>query len=283
MFAGLGRAVIAVAALATGAAAEAVVTPWHVDAPWFGGFSGIDLSDDGRDFIALSDRGYLVAGAFTRTADGAIAAITVLDHAPLTDTDGAVLQGPMGDSEGIARSPDGTLFISFEHQPRVTRQMGLHGLPEILPRHADFGALPRNRALEALAVDSGGGLYTLPEGGGPVYYLGPGSRDWQIIFHLPTDGQGWAAVGADFGPDGRLYILERAFRGIGFQSRIRSMTRDGTDIRGEFTSAMGRFGNLEGISVWQGKDNLVATLIADDNFGRLLPSQIVEIQPLTGE
>ncbi|WP_299349376.1 hypothetical protein [uncultured Shimia sp.] len=32
---------------------------------------------------------------------------------------------------------------------------------------------------------------------------------------------GFDPVGADFGPDGRLFILERGFNGVGFRSRVR--------------------------------------------------------------
>ena len=46
------------------------------DDPNFGGFSGIELSDDGRRFYALSDRGHLATGTISRT-DGRISDVTL--------------------------------------------------------------------------------------------------------------------------------------------------------------------------------------------------------------
>lgn len=42
---------------------------------------------------------------------------------------------------------------------------------------------------------------------------------WTIPFHIRKDSY-WMVTGADFGPDGRLYILERDFWGfVGFKTR----------------------------------------------------------------
>ncbi|ARO15790.1 hypothetical protein BVG79_02450 [Ketogulonicigenium robustum] len=282
MHSGFGSALIALS-LATTAQADPISTPWQHDAPWFGGWSGIDVSDEvtaeGRPFTAVSDRGHLVTG--TLRFDAAGQRITITDNAPLRDTDGGLLSGPRSDSEDLAIAADGTIYISFEGEPRVQGQRGLHGQPFALPNHSDFATLPSNRALEALAIDTNGALFALPEGGNsdgfPVYRLPAGADAWQIAFTLPRDGRLWMVTSADFGQDGRLYVLERALMGIGFRSRIRSMASDGTDLRVEVTTALGQFGNLEGLSIWQDGPHRMATMVADDNFSQLFPSQIVTL------
>jgi hypothetical protein len=65
-------------------------------------------------------------------------------------------------------------------------------------------------------------------------------------------------VGADFGPDGLFYLLERRFLGIfGLQSRVRRFAIDGDTIGAEETLLETRpwtHDNLEGISVWRDAD-----------------------------
>ncbi len=64
-------------------------------------------------------------------------------------------------------------------------------------------------------------------------------------------------VGADFGPDGRFYLLERHLSGIfGFQSRVRSFRIDGNRISDErvvLRTATGTHDNLEGIARLAGR------------------------------
>ncbi len=94
-------------------------------------------------------------------------------------------------------------------------------------------------------------------------------------------------AGADFGPDGRLYVLERDFSWMGgFASRIRRFTLgpDGFDA-GEtlLETGMGSTDNFEGISVWRDADGGTRiTLIADDNFFALQSTAIAEYR-LIGE
>jgi hypothetical protein len=92
---------------------------------------------------------------------------------------------------------------------------------------------------------------------------------------------GFLPVGADFGPDGRLYVLERQFRGLGgFASRIRRIVPQGPGIAAEevlIETAPGASGNLEGLSVWRDAGGtLRLTTVADDNFLFVLGTEVVE-------
>jgi hypothetical protein len=250
----------------------------------FGGFSAIELDPDGLGFTALSDRIMVVRGTLRRDAAGAVAGVEAGPPEPLLDIHGAPLRGLRADSEGLAIAPDGTMWVSFEGLARVRREGRDGAPPELLPSHPDFERMGPNAALEALAVDAEGHLWTLPEtpfDGShrfPVYRFD--GTAWEIAFHLPVR-DGFDAAGADIGPDGRLYILERTFRLFGFRSRIRRVEPDGSGEEVLLTTATGAHDNLEGIDVWRDETGtwgggLRATLISDDNQRFLQRTEFVD-------
>ncbi|MFT6073988.1 MAG: hypothetical protein ACJAZ1_000902 [Yoonia sp.] len=67
---------------------------WTNDAPLFGGFSGIEVTEGGLSFIAVSDRGSFARGTITRDSD------------TVTDVRLDALQPIFG--------PEGTIFVSFD-------------------------------------------------------------------------------------------------------------------------------------------------------------------------
>ena len=252
---------------------------WTDDNARFGGMSGLEISDDGRRFIALSDRGTLWTGTVTRKA-GAITAMTPDLITVLHISDGSPVAGATGDSEGLALAPDGTVYVSFEGLARVAAYPDVTGAAVRLPRHPDFEAMQANGALEALAIGPDGALYTLPERSGratrpfPVYRFKDGA--WTTPFTVPRDGA-FLPVGADIGPDGLFYVLERDFTGLGFRSRVRRLALDGTGIETLLETRTGLHDNLEGISVWRDDTGAIRmTLIADDNFKFFQSTEVVE-------
>lgn len=87
-------------------------------------------------------------------------------------------------------------------------------------------------------------------------------------------------MGADIGPDGRFYLLEREFTGVGFRSRVRRFDMSDTALTNEITlieSHLLRHDNLEGISVWRDAAGaLRLTMISDDNFNFFQRTELVE-------
>ncbi len=255
---------------------------WQHDADWFGGFSALHLSDDGRYMLALSDRSVLVSARINRDGDD-IKGITVLDQWPLLSSSGQKLSGIAGDSEGLAVAPDGSLYISFEGIHRVAHYPTPDQNARVLPQPRDFRRLDNNGSFEGLAIDRAGHLFTLTEktrtaqGAIPVYRWN-GQR-WSIPFTLP-ERDGFRPVSADFGPDGRFYVLERKVAFIGFRSRLRRwVVGDDTPQAEEilFDSATGTHDNLEGLCIWRDTQNrLRATMISDDNFLALQRTELVE-------
>ncbi|MFC4214508.1 esterase-like activity of phytase family protein [Pseudophaeobacter arcticus] len=255
---------------------------WRASPDWFGGFSGIELSADGSQMVVLSDRAHVVRADIHRQ-DGEIADISLRSAQHLRTSKGRQLLGRIMDSEGLAQAPDGSLFISFEGLARVVHHQTEASRARVLPRPNEFRGLPLNKSLEALAIDPQGRLYTLPENAlnaaGEIPVWRWNGSQWSQPFTLPPRG-GFLPVGADFGPDGRFYLLERSFVFIGFRSRLRRWDITKQGAINEVTlleSSTGVHDNLEGLSVWRdAKGRLRATMVSDDNFKALQRTELVE-------
>ncbi len=255
---------------------------WRHSADWFGGFSAIHISENGSHMIAVSDRSRLVTARIER--DGTqIRNIRLLENWPILSSKGRVLRGRAGDSEGIAIAPDGSFYISFERVHRIAHYSAPGASARVLPRPREFQNLDSNGSFEGLAIDDQGRLYTLTEksrtqrGDIPIYRW-DGSR-WSTPFVLQPRGT-FLPVAADFGPDGRFYVLERAVAFIGFRSRLRRWEIANDIPQAEetlFETDTGAHDNLEGLSVWRDADgHLRATMVSDDNFLALQRTELVE-------
>jgi hypothetical protein len=263
-------------------------TVWQDPSRDFGGLSAIELAGDGTAFLAVTDRGTLIEGQIRRDGAGRITAIDIGRMEPLRGRGEAPLPVPRSDAEGLALTPDGTLYVSFEIAPRVLRYARPFGPAEFLPIPRDFNRMKPNGALESLALAPDGALYTLPEasfrpdGAHPVYRFRAGR--WDQPFLLPAGGD-FRPVGADFGPDGRFYLLERSFGLSGFATRLRRFDLPGDGPPGRpltggetlIETPAGTHSNLEGLSVWRdATGRLRLTMVSDNNFHRFLPTEIVE-------
>jgi hypothetical protein len=212
---------------------------------------------------------------------GMITAVTVQNRHILVENIKA--KGAKFDTEGLALAPDGTVFISYEQDQRLRRYDLAKGQETAISTPPDFAAFGKNSGLEALARQANGHLLTLPEvpvsrrAGFPLWRWD--GTDWERIAHLPAR-DGFLAVGADIGPGGRFYLLERRMTVFGFQSRIRRWDMDTglpTNERSLLTTPAGMFANLEGLSLWQdAAGGWRATMVADDNFWPIMRTQIVE-------
>ena len=256
---------------------------WRGQTDGFGGFSAVEMLEGGQRFVAIGDKAVLVTGRVQRDKAGRITGIDASPLRPLLDAkSGAALAGRRADSEGLAIDTRGAAWVSFENRPRVARLDLQTGAVSDMTSHSAFAQLARNGALEALAVDEGPVLYALPEESPgdsiPVYRWQNGQ--WDDVLSIPRRGS-FVPVGADV-LEGRLYLLERAFHGIGgFASRLRRFDIGPEALTAEvtlLTTPPAMFDNLEGVSLWRdAHGRLTATMISDDNFFWLQQTQIVEV------
>jgi hypothetical protein len=200
----------------------------------------------------------------------------------LRGEDGRPLREADWDAEGIAAGPAGGFFVSFERNDRVLRYAGDGARPDSITGGWDLTWVTLNKGLEALAIDRAGRLYTAPElprgAFHPVFRRESGG--WARVARIPAKGT-WRVVGADFGPDGRMYVLERDFWGlVGFRTRILRLTfgaagEPGIEVLLE--TQAGTHDNLEGIAAWRDAGGRIRlTLVSDDNFNMMQKTEIVD-------
>ena len=237
-----------------------------------GGLSGLELGTDGTTGMVLSDRGNLFDLTLSRV-DGKLSGAQLKKWPKRSKL--------VGDVEGVATSDGQTYFVSFEGPAKIV-SLSADGILNSLPRHPHFREMGLNRALEAVAIDEDGVIYTLPEAPAPgddafpLYMFQNGQ--WQIGPIIRRRGT-FLAVGADFGPDNLFYLLERSITPLGFRTRVRrfDLSKDNLGEQTLLTTWPSQRDNLEGLSIWMDDENQIrATMVSDDNFLAIQRSEIVE-------
>lgn len=255
---------------------------WTADEKDFGGYSAISLTPDGQNFVLLSDRAHVIEGSIFRHGERIIG-VRSREIEKLNIPKSLFREKPEPDTEGLARDVFGRLYVSLESENAVFRR-SVDGAWDRLPDFGPIDDLPKNRGLEAIAISAEGAVFAIPEASGGLrapFDIFRYSEDggWQVALRL-TRSDGFLPVGADFGPDGLLYVLERGFDGLGFFSRVRRVPVDTDAVtEGETLLRTQRWqhDNLEGLAVWQTETGaLRLTMVSDDNFSRFQKTEIVE-------
>ena len=248
------------------------------------GLSGLEVTDDGSGFVAVGDRGWWLQGRFRRNGEE-IEGVNIARLEPIIGQDGLPVAArrtiDWSDAEGLALSPDGTAWVSFERWAHVWRFDRPFSRAHWIKDHPTFSDHAENWQLEAMAVDPAGQVYVFSEKplieGFPIYRLNEDGI-WSIDGYLPEQDV-FAIVGADFDRDGTLYLLERKLVvGIWWQNRIRRVRLDGSLDEAIWTSERGEFHNLEGLSVWRDARGLRLTLVSDNNASERNPTEFVEFR-----
>ncbi|MFM2357174.1 MAG: hypothetical protein RLZZ528_2910 [Pseudomonadota bacterium] len=258
---------------------------WTPGIEGFGGISDLIVTAHGAGFVAVSDRGTIYQGRIARRAgDGAVTALTVTDSLRPHDTTGREVSGFRQDAEDLALGPDGEVVVAFEGLARLTAFRPPDPTPRPTHPWDQFRDLWGNEGFEALSPLPGGGLVAIAESARDGAYMTfVRQKDgWQAGPPIPG-ADGYAASGADLGPDGMLYLLERTFGLVsGFEARVRRMRPTGADWAEVAPvdlpeEALGQ--NFEGISLWQdGSGGLWLTLVSDNNFRAGEPTVMQEFR-----
>ena len=265
---------------------------------YFGGWSGLLLSGDGKSLTAVSDAGMWMTGEIAYDDGERPKALRAVRVGALKALKGLPLRRARDrDAEAIALAGGnigrGTAYIAFEQNDRIgvfpLDKNGI-GAPTKYLEMPKEAARMRTDGFEALTVLAGGpnkgALVAFAEhplrgekqhrgwiwgAGGPKGFAVPGVEGYGI-----TDAASLA--------DGSVLILERRFRWFeGVRIRLRHLTASslkpgGTavgEILLEADSAM-EIDNLEALAVTKGaKGETVITLMSDDNFNRFLQRTVL--------
>ena len=247
------------------------------------GVSGLEVTADGSEFLAVTDKGWWLKGRFNRSGE-VIIGVEIERIEPIIGQDGLPVAarrvGDASDAEGLALSPDGRAWVSFERWAHVWRFDEVFGQAQWIKDHPTFYDHAENWQLESIAIAPDGTVYVFSEkpllDGFPIYRLGEDNL-WTIDGYLPEHDV-FAIVGADFDEDGALYILERKLVvGLWWQNRVRRVRLDGTEDLVLWTGERGEYGNLEGVSVWRDAKGTRLTMVSDNN-GNGDPTQFVEFR-----
>lgn len=264
----------------------------------FGGWSGIVLDIDGRDFVAVSDAGVWMTGRLEY--DGVRPkAVSFAKLGPIQALGAKTLKRNRDrDAEAVALESgavgQGSLLVSFEQNQRIGRfdidAKGVSAPKSYLQMPPELRTKRKGDGLEAMTVMRGGpwkgAVAAIAEHLLDAQGRHPG---WIWVKGRPqrfdlVDIGGYSVTGAASLADGSLLVLERRFRwyeGVNMRLRLVSAgeLNPGAVITGETLLDVGmghEIDNMEGIAVHRGTaGETVVTLISDDNFNSFLQRTIL--------
>lgn len=253
-----------------------------------GGFSGLVVSDHGQHLLSIADNALMLAASIRRDADGRPVGLADTRTRRLTAAGGSGrLPDPDTESIDILDGPGAPrAVISLEGRPRLyvgpLGSDGLVGLVSPLPLPPATATLRRSKGLESVAAvpaSTGlpGTMLILAEraennaatDNQPGWLIG-GPRPVAFRIHSTN---GYDLTDAKFGPDGRLYVLERLFSlSAGVWARLRRFDvaglADGALLDGEtlFEASLAhQIDNMEGLALWTDAAGATRVSMISDN------------------
>lgn len=266
--------------------------------PFFGGWSGLLLADDGQSLLALSDTAVWMTGNLTYSGTSPSGIINVR-LGPLLEKSGRPIHRRHDrDSESIALEGgtfrNGTALIGFEGRHRIERfRLGpkdIQATGTALKIPAAAKHMDQNKGFEALTILKGG-----PYKGRPIafserlYDPARNHSGWvwtkagPQTFHLKNIGDFDITDVASL-DDGTIFVLERRFRWLeGVKMRVVRIPPDalapGRTIDGETlieADMADNIDNMEGLAATRLKSGgVVLTMISDDNFNHLIQRTVL--------
>jgi len=245
----------------------------------FGGLSGLRLSDDGRRFTAISDRGNWFRGAIAY--DGATpTGVSGVVRSPIVGPRGP-LPGRRGADTESLDIRGGSAWIASERVHEVLRFAldadGRAGAGRLIKLPKAVGGAPSNAGYEAIATLSSGALMMIGE-----KYLDAAGNNRAFVVGTRTPFEFTVKRTEDFSPTdvarlpgGGFVLLERRYvPPLSLSVRMRRLSeadvKAGTVVDGpvlmEATLSQA-IDNLEGVATHRGADGrTVITAVSDDNF-----------------
>ena len=272
----------------------------------FGGLSGLALSKDGKDFIAISDRGWWIKGSFILDKTQILGGIKNVSVSPLKiRRKSKQNNNHWRDSEALApwssKGINGDLLVGFERRERLLRYQGRKNSfprnPQQVKSPKAISTGPFNGELESV-----GRFYSGPRKNWLIaisennYDKNGNIRGWTwknkkgdakraMAFSIKRYAD-YAITDLAVAPDGKsFFILERSFNlptlpGFAIRQFKTSNLKSGKTLKGDllFSGRQPFFAidNMEGLAVHQTeKAAIQLTIISDDNFNRSLQRTLI--------
>ncbi len=248
--------------------------------PVFGGFSGLEVLEDGR-LVAISDNGDWFEARLVLDDAGALVGVADMRTALMRDESGQPFPNKRaGDSEGLAQLPDGRFAVSFEQTQSIRiydlNRDGPFGAASAGPRLGEIANLPDNVGLEAMASTVDGALLVGAEGGGasttPLWRAPLEAREPVAPVGRYPLAHGFSLTSLDRLPDGGFVALERFYAPvIGARVRITRFAEDDlSEVNAEVLASIAPpmpIDNFEAVSAVRAPDGAVRLyILSDDNF-----------------
>jgi hypothetical protein len=250
----------------------------------FGGFSGIHVSADGANVLAISDRGSWLRLSLSYDRAGRLSGATRAEMGALIGEDGRPLTGSDGDAEALAVLADGSMLVAFErrhrilHYPEASPPFSKPPVPFPIPEGLDEA--PPNAGLEALAHVGRGFLVAIAErmtsgGGALAAWVGRGGV-WEPFGYVRKPGM--RVSDAALLPGGDLLVLEHRYSAqtgsvVRFVRVARNAIVPRRRVEGRELALLEpplTTENFEGVAIRRGdKRETLIYVISDDNFNPL--------------
>jgi len=245
----------------------------------FGGLSDLVVSEDGREIVAVSDRGWWVEGLLFYDKRGNLIGLRDATIIPMQSRlQSGVSREFSMDAEALVRSGEGRLIVAFERQHRLWEYRDLFSYPVPIRVDASLSELPLNSGIESLVLLGTGKLLAIAEGGifkrQFLAFLIMNSDVEELLY--PYDDYFRPSDAAILDKD-RVLVLERGYnKSAGASARLVSLRQDQIEENSEITrnlminlGGMVPMDNFEGLEVIGGlAGEHIVYIVSDDNYSR---------------
>ena len=246
----------------------------------FGGLSGLATGADDK-LYAVSDRGFWLSAHMRLDSNGRLLSLAEWKIASLLTPEKTPLESRLlTDAEALARAPDGSFLVAFEHVHRLWRYrappdtLSSPAVPVSLP--SEVFIAPRNGGLEAVSVLPDGRIFAIAEefenpDGSLKAWLVDDARFAELPYRADS---GFSVADSAALKNGDVIILERRFRlPIRFSTRLilvkAEQIRPGAALMGEELLRLEAplyTENFEGVAVMESDAGTLIFLVSDDNY-----------------
>ncbi len=250
----------------------------------FGGLSSLILSADGRNIMAVTDRGHWLRARLDLDGRGQLVGLSEVEMFPMKARNLVPLSGRLADAEALVDEAGGRLLVAFERYHRLWR-FSLHDgldktLPEDYPAPPDLARAPSNKGIEAMTRLADGRLFLMTEDYVDANDMRQGWISQGTRYHTVTQEVRDLFKPTDMTvlPNGDVLLLERRFTIVGGAAARLSVISTRSIVPGAVLKPQAiavlqppmTVDNMEGVAATEGPG--ISTdiyILSDDNFNAI--------------